>query len=169
MGFGIATINKKRLAEVLGVDAGTLEAALNQSRVGGMMRVWKGELREVNGFRFFNGQVSTSYRKDEHSPWEQDFSGFATFTGKALDKILGMNVQDGNAANIVVTSATVKTKYSKEKNATYTNYIVYDFEPYASNGAPAKPVSKAKPAKNSGSAQAAASEEVDDPSDDLPF
>lgn len=168
MGFGIATINRKRLAETLGVDAGVLENALNECRVGGLTRVWKGELRETKGFRFFNGQISTSSRKDENSPWEQDFSGFATFTGKALDKILNTGVQSGNAVNIIVTSATVKTKYDKAKNTTYTNYIIYDFEPMSSGGnqssATAKPAAKPKPA-----AASAPAANVEDPSDDLPF
>ena len=158
MGFSVATYNKKKLAEELGIEPSILKSALNASRMGGNMKIWRGEVKEQKGYRFFEAQASTSSRKDQDSPWETDWNGFVTFAGKAMDKILSIGIPEKGGLSIIVTSAAVKSKYDKARDRTYTNYIIYDFDTYESTSAPARTSSGAKP-------QPAAEEEYAD----LPF
>lgn len=161
MGFTIATYNKKKLAEAIGIDEAVLNRAMIASRMGGVMKVWEGEQKDQKGFRFFSARASTSTRKDQNSPWETDWSGFVTFVGGAMDKIMNASIPESGGLSIIVTSAAVKSKYDKANNKTYTNYVVYDFDLFGSESGPS--------AKTSNKSSSKAAQPAADDDQELPF
>ncbi len=56
--------------------------------------------------------------------YEQDFSGFCTFIGKAHEMAKSLHPKD----RIKILECDVGTTYDKEKKKEYTNYKVFDFE-----------------------------------------
>ncbi len=75
-------------------------------------------------------KISTS-KKDGDGGFEQDFSGFARFLGKAFEKSKSLK---GNET-IKLLEVETTNKYDKERETLYTNYIVWDFELAQKDGA----------------------------------
>lgn len=75
-------------------------------------------------------KISTS-KKDGDGGFEQDFSGYARFLGKAFEKSKSLK---GNE-QIKLLEVEVTNKYDKDKGITYTNYLVWDFEIAEKSGA----------------------------------
>ena len=161
MPYTAAHYDVKKLASELGKTESELAAAMKASRRGGVARVWKAEEKDINGFKFFNVQLSTSSRRNAESPYETDFNGFATFAGAAYDKMKSLNISD-RGITIVLLDAVVTSKYDKKTNKTYTNYTVRDFDVFESSGASSSPAPT--PEKKAEPKQEAQAQE-----DELPF
>lgn len=84
-------------------------------------KVWKIE----NKGNYHVGQISTSKKNKQTDQYETDFnSNFVRFIGTAHS--MAAKLSDGD--RIKIGSCEVTNKYDKEKNTTYTNYMVYSFE-----------------------------------------
>ena len=129
-------------------------------RVGNYMSVWSTEpSKSGNTTRV---RLSSSRKNKMTGEYEQDFSGFCTFIGKAHEAAKSLKAKD----RIRILECDVGTTYNKEQQKEYVNYKVFDFEMADSNTA----VNTA--AKCGGSKQKTAFSvddgEVDD-QDGLPF
>ena len=80
-------------------------------------KVW--EVKPSDNGKSKQVRLSTS-RKKEDGSYEQDFSGFVRFVGKANE--LDIKADD----RIQMLSVGVTNNYVKEKNTTYTNYTCFD-------------------------------------------
>ena len=81
--------------------------------------------------KFMKVRLSTS-RKDKEGNYSTDFSGTCTFFGAASAKAQHLKERD----RIKLGNVTVTNSYDKDKNTTYVNYNVFDFE-MADGGTPA--------------------------------
>lgn len=91
---------------------------------GKFVTIWKIE----NKGKYSEVQISAS-KKNKEGKYEQDFGTTARFIGHAHNKISEFKAKD----LIKLGDCEVTNKYDKEKKTTYTNYAVFDFEPF--NGA----------------------------------
>lgn len=92
---------------------------------GKFVTVWKVDAKE----RYSDVQISGS-SKNKEGKYETDFTGIVRFIGHAHNKLSQIKVKD----LIKLVECEVKNKYDKEKKViTYTNYAVFDFEPYNPN------------------------------------
>ena len=74
--------------------------------------------------------LSTSKKNKDTNEYETDFSNkFVRFIGTA--HTLAADLKKGDT--IKLGSCEVTNKYDKEKNTTYTNYLVYSFEKEGDN------------------------------------
>lgn len=70
-------------------------------------------------------QISVSRKNKDTGEYETEFSGFVNFYGTAVaSRAARLNEKD----RIKLGEVDVTTRYSKEKNTTYTNYKVFSFE-----------------------------------------
>ena len=69
-------------------------------------------------------RLSSSRKNRATGEYEQDFSGFCTFIGKAHDMAQKLQPKD----RIKILECDVGTDYDKEKQKEYVNYKVFDFE-----------------------------------------
>lgn len=105
-------------------------------------------------------RLSSSRKNKVSGEYEQDFSGFCTFIGKANEMAAGLQERD----RIKILECDVTTNYNKEKGREYVNYKVFDFV-MADGSTPTTD----KPAKVSPKKQAPLAEEGEVEEDDLPF
>jgi len=97
-------------------------------------------------------RISTSRKEKGADTYVQDFGGFVSFVGTACaKKAARLRERD----RIKLGEVDVTNKYDKEKDITYTNFNVFDFEPQSGSGG--------------GSSQPAASVDDGEPSSNLPF
>ena len=68
-------------------------------------------------------QITTS-RKDQDGNYHTDFSAFVRFVGNAFNNIDIV----GERTRIHILSCAVQNKYDKEKEITYWNPVVFEFE-----------------------------------------
>lgn len=74
--------------------------------------------------------LSSSKKSKETNQYETDFSNkFVKFIGSAHNSAFDLKVGD----TIKLGNCEVTNKYDKEKNVTYTNYLVYSFEKEGNN------------------------------------
>ena len=72
-------------------------------------------------------RLTISHKNKQTEKYETDFSGFVCFCGsKAVSKALSLKEKD----KVVLKNVDVTNKYDKDKKVTYTNFYVFDFEPY---------------------------------------
>lgn len=90
-------------------------------RQGGYCSVWSTELSKSG--KTTRVRLSSS-RKNQSGEYEQDFSGFCTFIGKAHEMAQKLQPKD----RIKILECDVGTSYDKEKEKEYINYKVFDFE-----------------------------------------
>lgn len=91
-------------------------------RVGNYMSVWSTEpSKSGNTTRV---RLSSSRKNKMTDQYEQDFSGFCTFIGKAHEMARGLQPKD----RIKILECDVGTTYNKEQQKEYVNYKVFDFE-----------------------------------------
>lgn len=127
-------------------------------RVGNFMSVWSTEpSRTGNTTRV---RLSSSRKSKISGEYEQDFSGFCTFIGKAHDMAKSLQPKD----RIKILECDVGTTYNKEQQKEYINYKVFDFE--MADGS--TPGGAAKSGGSKKTAFPADEGEVDD-QDGLPF
>lgn len=85
------------------------------------VKVW--EVEDKGNYHIVS--LSTSKKNKETDKYETDFSNkFVRFIGTAHK--LAADLKEGDV--IKLGSCEVTNKYDKEKNTTYTNYLVYSFE-----------------------------------------
>lgn len=90
------------------------------------VKVWEVE----NKGNYHVVSLSTSKKNKETNQYETDFSNkFVRFIGAA--HTLAADLKAGDT--IKLGSCEVTNKYDKEKNTTYTNYLVYSFEKEGEN------------------------------------
>lgn len=94
--------------------------------VNSYLKVWK--IKDVKD-KYVEAQCSTS-KKIADGQYETDFSGFVRFVGHAFNKV--KNMSEGDSFKILQCGVT--TQFVKEKNTTYTNYVVFDVEVGTNNG-----------------------------------
>ena len=78
-------------------------------------------------------------RKNKDGEYENDFSGYVTFFGTAAAKADRLKERD----RIQLGDVDVGNFYDKEKNITYTNYKVFDFD-YADEAGSSAPAGAGK-------------------------
>ena len=85
------------------------------------VKVW--EIENKGNYHIVS--LSTSKKNKDTGEYETDFSNkFVRFIGTA--HTLAMDLKKGDA--IKLGNCEVTNRYDKEKNTTYTNYLVYSFE-----------------------------------------
>lgn len=90
------------------------------------VKVWEVE----NKGNYHIVSLSTSKKNKDTNEYETDFSNkFVRFIGTA--HTLAADLKKGDT--IKLGSCEVTNKYDKEKNTTYTNYLVYSFEKEGDN------------------------------------
>lgn len=84
--------------------------------------VW--EVSQVSNGRT-KGRISISRKDKDTGEYVQDFGGFVMFCGTACaNKALKLKPKD----RIKLGDVDVSNRYDKEKNITYTNFSIFDFE-----------------------------------------
>lgn len=83
--------------------------------------VWSVEEGKGN---FYNVRISTSKKNKQTDEYEQDFSKFCSFVGKAREKAAQLKERD----RIQLGDCEVFSRYDKEKSTEYLTFMVYDFE-----------------------------------------
>ncbi len=89
-------------------------------KLGAYAKIWKVEDKG----NFSKVQMSVSKKNRQTDQYETEFSGFVNFVGHAHNKIS----TSYEGAKIKLGDCDVTTKYNKEKNVTYTNYALFEFE-----------------------------------------
>lgn len=93
---------------------------------GSYAKIWKINREE----KYADVSLSISRKNKDSGEYETEWSdNFTRFIGKANDKL--KDVKEGDRIKLISTDVT--NKYSKEKNVTYTNYKVFDFETLSGN------------------------------------
>jgi hypothetical protein len=82
--------------------------------------VWKINSHE----RYLDVQLSTSRKNHETNQYETDFSGYVRFVGKAFE--MGKNLRERDKVKLL--SCGVSNHYDKDKNVTYNNFVVFDYD-----------------------------------------
>ena len=118
-------------------------------RAGAYCKVWKVEKGNGN---FYVAEMSTSKKAKDRSgnviqengkdKYETDWSNkFVRLVGTAAKQAETLS----NGASVKIDSCEVTNKYDKEKNTTYTNYVIYAF---AEDGQPKSTQSVNKPSSD---------------------
>ena len=98
--------------------------------------IWKLE----NKGNYHVAQMSTSKKNKETDQYETDWqNNFVRLVGTAHTQADSLDI----SKNVKIGSCEVTNKYDKEKNTTYTNYVIFSFEDINSNGS--KPAAASKP------------------------
>ena len=90
-------------------------------RTGAYATVW--EIRQGNG-NYAEARLSISKKNKETDSYETDFSGYVRLVGEAYQKAGNITERD----RIRIDACDVTTYYKKDKNVTYTNFVIFDFE-----------------------------------------
>ena len=132
---------------------------------GGYATVWK--INADNG-KWITAQVSTSYKKKDGSGYETDFQdSYVMFMFEAYEKIKEATIPEHGGLRIQITRFDLTSKYDKEKNTTYRNVRIFDFDiPDAASGTSASTQKKAEP---KGKAKKSEPTTEEEPEEDLPF
>lgn len=94
-------------------------------------KVWDIQPKE----RYIELRITTSKKNKDSKEYEQDFSGFVRCLGKAFDKAKELTKGD----LVTLGDVEVTTKYDTERDKTYTNFIVWDFEKQKQGTPPKNP------------------------------
>lgn len=131
---------------------------------GGYARVWKVTKKE----KYSEVRLSTSKKDKNSGEYKQDFNhNFVRFVGKAHRDISELNIPE-KGVNIQILDGETTNEYNKEKDVTYTNYMVYDFTTAESGGNNNGNAQKKAPAAQKSSPKQQTSN-TDDADDELPF
>lgn len=128
-------------------------------RQNGFMTVWSVEPSKSGNTTKVRLSASRKNKKTEE--YEQDFSGFCTFIGKAHENAAALKERD----RIKVLECDVSTTYDREKKIEYVNYKVFDFE--MADGS--KPVAAGQKTAKPAPKRTAFDEEGDTDDGNLPF
>lgn len=127
-------------------------------RNGSYMTCWNVEPGRSG--KYTQVRLSHSKKNKLTGEFEQDFSGYCTFLGKANEMAKDLQPQD----RIKIISCDVDRTYNREKQKEYFDCKVFEFEVVDKNTTSNSAVGTVRPVK-------ATSRTVDDgePDDDLPF
>lgn len=95
-------------------------------RTGAYATVW--DVRPGQG-NFVDVRISTSRKDRETGKFVQDFGGYVRFVGNAANEASTLKERD----RIRIGECDVSNRYDRDKNITYTNCAVFDFEKVDSN------------------------------------
>lgn len=96
--------------------------------------VWKIE----NKGNYHVAEMSTSKKNKQTDQYETDWTNkFVRLVGTAHNQIESMDI----SKNVRIGACEVTNKYDKEKNTTYTNYVIFGFEDVDGGNQSAKPAS----------------------------
>lgn len=99
---------------------------------GNFCTVWKTE----NKGKYTVAEMSTSKKNKETDKYETDWSNkFVRLVGTAHEQAKNF----GERENLKIGSCDVTNKYDKEKNITYTNYVIFGFEDVKGNNSKSTP------------------------------
>lgn len=124
-------------------------------RNGAYATVWQ---VEPGKGKFYKVRISTSKKNRQTDQYEQDFSGFCTFIGTAMEGAKNLKERD----RIQLKEVEVTNTYNKDTKQSYTNFNVFAFEPAGEYTG-----TSGAPASTHGSATEGNATEGDD--SDLPF
>lgn len=96
-------------------------------RTGSYAKVW--ETRPGKG-NYSEARISVSKKDKSTGEYNTEFSGWVRLIGNAHQKINTIK----NGDSIRLGDVDVTNRYVKEKNTTYVNYAVFDFDTSNSNG-----------------------------------
>lgn len=88
-------------------------------------KIWQVKRNE----KYTDVQISVDKKNKQTDAWETDFSGFVRFIGEAHKKIA--DLPDGKQEKPFKVKAgdfEVTQRYVKDKNTTYTNFVMYDIQ-----------------------------------------
>lgn len=93
---------------------------------------WADKLtKEVVGMSEKYAEVMvTISKKNAEGKYISDFTGRVRFIGKAFEKICNLSLKEKSRLNLL--EVEVSSRYDKEKQKMYTNFICWDFEPVES-------------------------------------
>ena len=80
-------------------------------------------------------RISTSSKDKTTGEYHQDFGAFVRFVGKAHQDAQHLNERD----RFKIVRCGVTNEYNKEKNTTFTNYVIFEIEAESGSGAEDKP------------------------------
>lgn len=104
---------------------------------GKFAHIWKLE----NKGNYHVAQMSTSKKNKETDQYETDWqNNFVRLVGTAHTQADNLDI----SKNVKIGSCEVTNKYDKEKNTTYTNYVIFSFEDVNSNSSKTTAASKPK-------------------------
>lgn len=89
-------------------------------KVTGWVTFWESRPGKGN---YLDVRISSS-KKDASGKYTTDYSSWARFAGKAKEKVEALSEKD----RIHITEAIMTNQFSKEKNITYYNLTVFDFD-----------------------------------------
>lgn len=93
---------------------------------GSYAHIWK--LEDKGNYHV--AQMSTSKKNNETGEYEKDWNdNFVRLVGTAHNQAKTLDT----SKNVKIGRCGVSNNYSKEKNTTYTNYVVFNFEDNDSN------------------------------------
>lgn len=93
---------------------------------GSYAHIWK--LEDKGNYHV--AQMSTSKKNNETGEYEKDWNdNFVRLVGTAHNQAKTLDM----SKNVKIGRCGVSNNYSKEKNTTYTNYVIFNFEDNDSN------------------------------------
>ena len=102
---------------------------------GKFAHIWK--LEDKGNYHV--AQMSTSKKNKETDQYETDWqNNFVRLVGTAHTQANSLDI----TRNVKIGACEVTNKYDKEKNITYTNYVIFGFEDADSPKQPSKPAKK---------------------------
>lgn len=123
-------------------------------RQGAYAKIWKIEDKG----NYHVAQMSISRKNKDTGVYDTEWqNNFVRLVGTAHQQIATMDI----SRNVKIGSCDVTNKYDKDKNTTYTNYVVFNFEDNPDGGS--KPAAPKPTAPNDFVSVA------DDVADELPF
>lgn len=109
---------------------------------GKFAHIWKIE----NKGNYHVAEMSTSKKNKSTDQYETDWTNkFVRLVGTAHQQIESIDI----SKNIKIGACEVTNKYDKEKNTTYTNYVIFGFED-VSDGSSQTPTPAASTPRNDG-------------------
>lgn len=85
-------------------------------------------VKKGNG-KYYDVNITTSRKDKNTGNYNTDFRGFARFIGNAANTIAQYDGKNGTPiCRIKLGDIEVTNSYNKEKNITYTNYVVFSCE-----------------------------------------
>lgn len=91
-----------------------------------LAKIWELKAKD----KYYEVKISTSKKDKANDRYEQDFSSFVRFIGKAADKAKDLKGDE----MIKLIEVETSNKYDNENKKVYYNFVVWDFELYNKDG-----------------------------------
>ena len=93
---------------------------------GSYAKIW--QIKKIEE-KYSEIRISTSSKDKKTDKYVQDFGAFVRCVGKAHQDIQHYNEED----RFKIVRCGVTNEYNKEKQTTYTNYVIFEIEPAESD------------------------------------